>query len=161
VNFSAGAQTGKRSGAHSSIPRDNFSAADRSAVEKAIGTACAERITDPFSTCCADCLFDRTAIGCAEVVARNRRVCTASFTSLRTGREVHGERQRQGKKEDAETQGRRHAERRNGRGADSPRPRVSVSPCQMFHLFFHSGFRFCMNDRTPSSASSVLINSCR
>lgn len=47
LSFSAGAQTGKRSGAHSSIPRDNFSAADRSAVEKAIGTACAERIRDP------------------------------------------------------------------------------------------------------------------
>ncbi len=50
VNFSAGAQTGKRSGAHSSIPRDNFSAADRSAVEKAIGTACAERIRDPLGS---------------------------------------------------------------------------------------------------------------
>jgi len=50
LNFSAGAQTGKRSGAHSSIPRDNFSAADRNTVEKAIGTACAERIRDPLGS---------------------------------------------------------------------------------------------------------------
>jgi hypothetical protein len=49
LNFSA-AQTGKRSGAHSSIPRNNFSAADRNAVEKAIGTACAERIRDPLGS---------------------------------------------------------------------------------------------------------------
>jgi hypothetical protein len=50
VNFSAGAQTGKRSGAHSSPPRDTFTAADRSTVEKAIGTACAERIRDPLGS---------------------------------------------------------------------------------------------------------------
>jgi hypothetical protein len=50
VDFSAGAQTGKRSGAHSSVPRDNFSAADRKTVEKAIGTACAERIRDPLGS---------------------------------------------------------------------------------------------------------------
>jgi len=50
LNFSAGAQTGKRSGAHSSIPRNNFGAADRNTVEKAIGTACAERIRDPLGS---------------------------------------------------------------------------------------------------------------
>jgi len=50
VNFSAGAQTGKRSGAHSSIPRDSFSTADRNTVEKAIGTACAERVRDPLGS---------------------------------------------------------------------------------------------------------------
>jgi len=50
LDFSAGAQTGKRSGAHSSIPRDNFSAADRNTVEKAIGTACAERVRDPLGS---------------------------------------------------------------------------------------------------------------
>ena len=50
LNLPAGAQTRKRSGAHSSIPRDNFSAADRNTVEKAIGTACAERIRDPLGS---------------------------------------------------------------------------------------------------------------
>jgi len=50
LNFSAGAQSGKRSGAHSSVPRNNFSAADRNTVEKAIGTACAERIRDPLGS---------------------------------------------------------------------------------------------------------------
>ncbi|HEV8138514.1 MAG TPA: hypothetical protein VGP81_01990 [Pyrinomonadaceae bacterium] len=50
VNFSAGAQKRSRSGAHSSIPRDTFSAADRNTVEKAIGTACAERIRDPLGS---------------------------------------------------------------------------------------------------------------
>ena len=50
LNFSARAQTGKRNGAHSSIPRDPFSAADRNTVEKAIGTACAERIRDPLGS---------------------------------------------------------------------------------------------------------------
>jgi hypothetical protein len=50
INFSAGAQTGKRSGAHSASPRATFSAADRNTVEKAIGTACAERIRDPLGS---------------------------------------------------------------------------------------------------------------
>jgi len=50
INFSAGAQSSKRSGAHSSISRDIFSPADRNAVEKAIGTACAERIRDPLGS---------------------------------------------------------------------------------------------------------------
>src|SRR5262245_66325843 len=50
LNLSAGAQSGKRSGAHSSVPRNNFSAADRNTVEKAIGTACAERIRDPLGS---------------------------------------------------------------------------------------------------------------
>src|SRR5262245_28637481 len=50
VNFSAGAQTGKRSGAHSSIPRDSFTTADRNTIEKAIGTACAERVRDPLGS---------------------------------------------------------------------------------------------------------------
>src|ERR1044071_3263586 len=49
-NFSSVAQSDKRSGAHSSIPRDNFSAADRNIVEKAIGSACAERIRDPLGS---------------------------------------------------------------------------------------------------------------
>ena len=50
VNFSAGAQKRSRSGAHSSIPRDTFSAADRNTIEKAVGTACAERIRDPLGS---------------------------------------------------------------------------------------------------------------
>src|SRR5262245_34816784 len=50
LNFPAGAQKRSRSGAHSSIPRDTFGSTDRNTVEKAIGTACAERIRDPFGS---------------------------------------------------------------------------------------------------------------
>ena len=39
-----------RSGAHSAVPREVFTAADRNTVERAIGTACAERIRDPFGS---------------------------------------------------------------------------------------------------------------
>jgi hypothetical protein len=39
-----------RSGAHSAIPREVFTAADRNTVERAIGTACAERIRDPLGS---------------------------------------------------------------------------------------------------------------
>jgi hypothetical protein len=50
LNFSAGAQHRKRSGAHSSLPRDTFSAADRNTVEKAIATACTEQKRDPLGS---------------------------------------------------------------------------------------------------------------
>ncbi len=49
-NFSSLAQNRKRSGAHSSVSRDAFSAADRSTIERAIGTACGERIRDPLGS---------------------------------------------------------------------------------------------------------------
>lgn len=39
-----------RSGAHSAVTREVFTAADRNTVERAIGTACAERIRDPFGS---------------------------------------------------------------------------------------------------------------
>jgi hypothetical protein len=50
LNFSAGAQKRSRSGAHSSVARDTFTAADRNTVEKAIGTVCAERVLDPLGS---------------------------------------------------------------------------------------------------------------
>lgn len=50
ITFPAGAQTGKRSGAHSSIPRDLFTTADRNAVEKAIGTTCQDQKVDPLGS---------------------------------------------------------------------------------------------------------------
>jgi len=48
-NFSSLAQNRKRSG-HSSTPRDTFSATERNTIERAIGTACAERIRDPLGS---------------------------------------------------------------------------------------------------------------
>jgi hypothetical protein len=39
-----------RNGAHSSTTAEVFTAADRTTVERAIGTACAERIRDPFGS---------------------------------------------------------------------------------------------------------------
>lgn len=75
VNFSVGAQTGKRSGAHSSIPRDTFSTADRNMVEKAIGTACAERIRDPFGSTPIDEMQARPSLSASnpDAVAGARR----------------------------------------------------------------------------------------
>src|SRR2546421_10731650 len=40
----------RRNGAHSATPRDVFTAADKNAVERALGTACAERIRDPLGS---------------------------------------------------------------------------------------------------------------
>ena len=48
LNFTTSAQP-RRSGAHATTP-ENFTAADRTTVERAIGTACAERIRDPFGS---------------------------------------------------------------------------------------------------------------
>lgn len=50
VEIRSTAQTRARSGAHSSVARDSFTAADRAMVERAIGTACTERIRDPLSS---------------------------------------------------------------------------------------------------------------
>lgn len=74
-NFSSLAQSGKRSGAHSSIPRDNFSATDRSTVEKAIGTACAERIRDPLGSSPIDEMQARPSLSASnpDAVAGARR----------------------------------------------------------------------------------------
>jgi hypothetical protein len=44
------AQAQKRNGAHSSLPRDTFTASDRRQVERAIGATCAERIRDPLGS---------------------------------------------------------------------------------------------------------------
>jgi hypothetical protein len=48
LNLTAAAQA-RRSGAHAATP-ETFTAADRTMVERAIGTACAERIRDPFGS---------------------------------------------------------------------------------------------------------------
>jgi hypothetical protein len=47
---SSRAQTRQQSGAHSTTSRENFTAADRRLVEKAIGATCAERIRDPLGS---------------------------------------------------------------------------------------------------------------
>lgn len=75
INFSAGAQTGKRSGAHSSVPRDSFTTADRNTVEKAIGTACAERIRDPLGSSPIDEMQARPSLSASnpDAVAGARR----------------------------------------------------------------------------------------
>src|SRR5215475_12155471 len=44
------AQTRQRPGAHSSASRENFTAADRRLVEKAIGATCTERVRDPLGS---------------------------------------------------------------------------------------------------------------
>ncbi|PYS22276.1 MAG: hypothetical protein DMF72_13965 [Acidobacteria bacterium] len=45
INFASNAQ--QRSGAHSTVARDTFTASDRRLVERAIGATCAERTRDP------------------------------------------------------------------------------------------------------------------
>lgn len=50
VGFRSTAQTRARSGAHSSVSRDTFTAADRTTVDRAIGTACTERKSDPLGS---------------------------------------------------------------------------------------------------------------
>jgi hypothetical protein len=47
---SSRAQTRQQSGAHSTVFKENFTAADRRLVEKAIGATCAERIRDPLGS---------------------------------------------------------------------------------------------------------------
>jgi len=74
-SLSSLAQSGKRSGAHSSLPRDTFNAADRNTVEKAIGTACAERIRDPLGSTPIDVMQARPSLsaGNPDAVAGARR----------------------------------------------------------------------------------------
>ena len=50
IQLTSTAQTRERSGAHSSVARDIFTAADRTTVEQAIGSACMERIRDPLAS---------------------------------------------------------------------------------------------------------------
>lgn len=47
---SSRAQTRQRPGAHSTVARENFTAADRRLVEKAIGVTCTERVRDPLGS---------------------------------------------------------------------------------------------------------------
>ena len=70
----ASAQT-RRSGAHSTIPRDVFTAADRRVVEHAIGATCAERIRDPFGSMPIDEMQSRPslAVNNPDAVAGARR----------------------------------------------------------------------------------------
>ncbi len=60
LNATTGAQTRRRSEAHAA--RDNFSNADRTAVERAIGTACSERIRDPFGSAPIDEMQSRPSM---------------------------------------------------------------------------------------------------
>jgi hypothetical protein len=73
---SASAQTGlRRNGAHSGAAREEFSAADRRVVERAIGQTCAERTRDPFSSTPIDEMQARPSLPVAhpEAVAGLRR----------------------------------------------------------------------------------------
>lgn len=73
LNFTAGAQ--RRSGAHSTAARDVFTAADKSTVERAMGTACAERIRDPLGSTPIDEMQARPSLPAsnADAVAGARR----------------------------------------------------------------------------------------
>jgi hypothetical protein len=64
-----------RSGAHSSTARETFTAADRTTVERAIGTACAERIRDPLGSTPIDEMQARPSLSVnhPEAVAGARR----------------------------------------------------------------------------------------
>jgi hypothetical protein len=68
------AQT-RRSGAHSTPSKDNFTAADRRLVEKAIGATCAERIRDPLGSMSIDEMQARPSLPVShpEAVAGARR----------------------------------------------------------------------------------------
>jgi hypothetical protein len=56
------AQTTQRSGAHSSTPRDIFTAADRRVIERAIGATCLERVRDPFGSMPIDEMQSRPSL---------------------------------------------------------------------------------------------------
>lgn len=75
INFASSAQKRSRSGAHSSVPRDTFSAADRNTIEKAIGTACAERVRDPLGSTPIDEMQARPSLSASnpDAVAGARR----------------------------------------------------------------------------------------
>ena len=60
INLSVDAQ--RRSGAHSATPRDVFTSADKNAVERAMGTACTERIRDPLGSTPIDDMQSRPSL---------------------------------------------------------------------------------------------------
>src|SRR2546421_5458469 len=62
VDFSSIAQTSRRSGAHSTTPRQSFTPADRLLVERAIGAACAERMRDPLGSTPIDEMQSRPSL---------------------------------------------------------------------------------------------------
>lgn len=62
LTASSTAQTRRRNGAHSSTPRETFTAADRTMVERAVGTACSERIRDPFGSAPIDEMQSRASM---------------------------------------------------------------------------------------------------
>jgi hypothetical protein len=72
---SSRAQTRQQPGAHSTVSRDSFTAADRRLVEKAIGTTCAERIRDPLGSTPIDEMQARPSlpVNNPEAVAGARR----------------------------------------------------------------------------------------
>src|SRR5688572_6135620 len=61
LTFTSGAQTRGRSGAHATAP-ETFTAADRTTVERAIGSACAERIRDPLGSTPIDVMQARPSM---------------------------------------------------------------------------------------------------
>lgn len=69
------AQTPRRSGAHSTAPRDTFTPADRRLVERAIGATCTERIRDPLGSMPIDEMQTRPslAVNNPDAVAGVRR----------------------------------------------------------------------------------------
>ena len=100
LNFSTSAQ--RRSGAHSTTTRDVFTSADKSAVERAMGTACAERIRDPFGSTPIDEMQARPSLAAnnpdAIVGARRaerllpitRRLVTDAIVQLAKDYDVYG-----------------------------------------------------------------------
>jgi hypothetical protein len=72
---SSRAQTRQQPGAHSTVSKDSFTAADRRLVEKAIGTTCAERIRDPLGSTPIDEMQARPSlpVNNPEAVAGARR----------------------------------------------------------------------------------------
>lgn len=72
---SAAAQTRQKNGAHSAVTKDNFTAADRRLVEKAIGATCSERIRDPLGSMPIDEMQSRPSLPVTnpEAVAGLRR----------------------------------------------------------------------------------------
>ncbi len=60
INFTSSAQ--RRSGAHSTTTRDVFTAADKNAVDRAMGTACAERVRDPLGSTPIDDMQSRPSL---------------------------------------------------------------------------------------------------
>lgn len=58
----AAAQTRQKNGAHSAVTKDNFTAADRRLVEKAIGATCSERIRDPLGSMPIDEMQSRPSL---------------------------------------------------------------------------------------------------